>query len=166
MKPKIKKQLPYDFIFDELEGTDYLVKPMFGGHAVYVGEKIVLILNNKERLKEDMGIWVCIPDEFTQEMKTEFPQLKGVSFFEDENSAWQCLREKETDFEPLALEFCKMIKRGDPRIGRIPKPKKIKAKAKVEEQVQAPKKKKTEQAEAKKARKHQKRLTALKKRKR
>lgn len=133
---KIKKQIPYDFIFDELEGTDYCTKPMFGATAVYVGHKIMLILYKKDVPKNDpmindMGIWVCIPDEHTLEMKAQFPQLRGVSFFENENSAWQCLRETDDDFEELALRFCKMIKKGDPRIGRIPKPKKSKAKKKT-----------------------------------
>lgn len=147
---KIKKQLPYDFVLEELTGTDYYTKPMFGCTAIYVGHKIMLILRKKEKMDDDTGIWICIPDEFTEEVKAEFPQLRGVSFFSDENSAWQCLHETNEDFEPLALQFCKMIKKGDPRIGRIPKPKK----------------KKTEQAKAKKAKKHTKKLAALKKRKR
>lgn len=132
---KIKKQIPYDFIFNELDGVDYITKPMFGCTAVYVGHKIVLILYKKDKvegkknpLPEDVGIWVCIPDEYTQEMKKEFPQLRGVSFFENENSAWQCLPESHEDFESLALKFCRLIKKGDPRIGRIPKPKSKKKK--------------------------------------
>jgi len=168
MKPKLKKQLPYDFIFDELEGVEYHVKHMFGGHGVYVGDKIIFILYKKEKLNEDMGIWVCIPNEHTIEMKKEYPQLQGVSFFEDDNSAWQVLRETDIDFEPLALEFCKLVKKGDPRIGRMPKPKKKKLSTKVEATVpEAPvrKTKKLEQANAKKAKKHLKRLNAERKRK-
>ena len=53
-----------------------------------------------------------------------------MTFFENENSAWQCLRETEETFEELSLQFCKMIKKSDPRIGRTPKPKKLKAKKK------------------------------------
>lgn len=165
---KIKKQIPYDFILEELTGTDYDTKPMFGCTAIYVGDKIMLILRKKEEMDEDTGLWVCIPDEYTQEMKAKYPQLKGVSFFSAEDSAWQCLHETNEDFEPLALEFCKMIKKGDPRIGRMPKPKKKKLIAKVEAAapIHAPKKKKTEQAEAKKARKKLKAQLAAKKRKR
>jgi hypothetical protein len=75
-------------------------------------------------LDADVGIWLCIPNEHTLEMKAQFPELRGVSFFENENSAWQCLPESNPDFEELVLKFCKMIKRGDVRIGRLPKPKK------------------------------------------
>ena len=72
----------------------------------------------------DTGIWVCIPDEFVGDMKRRFPMLRGVSFFENENSAWQNLPEECSEFEEVALELCKMIKKGTPLIGRVPKQKK------------------------------------------
>ena len=131
MKKQTKKQIPYEFILEELSGLDTHTRPMFGCTAIYVGSKIVLVLRKKEKMDLDTGIWVCIPDEYTLEMKTKFPILKGVTFFENENSAWQCLRETEEEFEALALQFCKMIKKGDPSIGRIPKPKKLKSKKKI-----------------------------------
>ena len=126
------KRVPYDFVLEELSGLDVHTRPMFGCMAVYVGDKIVLVLRKKEEMDLDTGIWVCIPDNYTMEMKAKFPILKGVTFFENENSAWQCLRETEEDFEELSLLFCKMIKKGAPRIGRIPKQKKIKKEIKKE----------------------------------
>jgi hypothetical protein len=125
---KKTRSIPYEFILEELAGLDVHTRPMFGCTAIYVGDKIVLVLRKKEKMDLDTGVWVCIPDEFVDEMKKKFPILKGVTFFENENSAWQCLRETEEDFEELSLQFCKMIKKGDPMIGRIPKPKKIKSK--------------------------------------
>ena len=129
--PKVSKRPPYEFILDELAGLDLHTRRMFGCTAIYVGEKIMFVMykpapngSSPNALDGDIGIWVCIPNEHTLSMKSEFPQLRGVSFFQDENSAWQCLPESEPEFEELALKFCKMIKRGDLRIGRIPKPKK------------------------------------------
>jgi hypothetical protein len=88
--------------------------------------------SSSTELDADVGIWLCIPNEHTLEMKAQFPELRGVSFFENENSAWQCLPESHPDFEELALKFCKMIQKGDPRIGRLPKPKpKPKSKSKT-----------------------------------
>ena len=142
--PKTKKKPPYEFILDELSGLDVQTRRMFGCTAVYVGDKIVFVMYKPDRqsvedeinprsgdggsgvLDQDIGIWVCIPNEHTVSMKKEFPQLRGVSFFPDENSAWQCLPEEHPDFEVLALKFCSMVKKGDPRIGRLPKPKKKK----------------------------------------
>ncbi len=130
MKHTPRKQIPYDFILEELAGLDLHTKPMFGCTAIYIGSKIMLILRKKEKMDLDTGIWVCIPDESVQEIKLKFPMLKGVTFFENENSAWQCLGETEEDFEELCLKFCSLIKKGDPRIGRIPKAKKLKSKLK------------------------------------
>ena len=87
----------------------------------------MLILRKKEKMDLDTGIWVCIPDEHVLEMKKQFPMLKGVTFFEDENSVWQVLREKEEDFEELGLQFCSMIKKKHPWMGRVPKTKKRKS---------------------------------------
>jgi len=139
--PKIKKRPPYEFILDELAGLDLTTRRMFGCTAVYVGPKIMFVMYKPDPLNEedefiedgknktavldqDIGIWVCIPSEHAREVKSEFPQLRGVSFFQNENSAWQCLPESHPDFEEQALKFCRLIQKGDSRIGRLPKPKK------------------------------------------
>ena len=124
--PKTKKNPPYAFVTEALSGTDLRMRAMFGCTAVYVGEKITFVLCDREAMREDIGVWVCIPDEFTKPMKEAYPDLRGVSFFENENSAWQCLPASNPRFEELALHFCAMARRGDPRIGRIPKTKQTK----------------------------------------
>jgi hypothetical protein len=50
--------------------------------------------------------------------------LRGVSFFEDPDSAWQVLPESQPEFEEIALKLCAMIRKRDPRIGRVPKARK------------------------------------------
>ncbi len=137
---KPKKQVPYSYVLDELSSLDLHTNPMFGCTAVYVGPKIMLVLRKKAEMDLDTGIWVCIPDEFVVEMKKMFPILKGVTFFNNENSAWQNIRETEPDFEEVSLEICKLIKKGDPRIGRVPKPKKLKTKKATPKKVSAPRK--------------------------
>jgi len=100
---------------------------MFGCTAVYVASKIVLVLRKKEASDQDTGVWVCIPDEHVAAMKERYRMLRGVSFFEDPNSAWQVLHESDPAFEDTALELCSMIKKGTPLIGRVPK---VKSKSK------------------------------------
>ncbi len=128
MKPK--KSVPFDFVLDALQGLEVHTRPLFGCTAVYVGDKIVLVLRKKAKTDADTGIWVCIPDEHVREMKREFPMLRGVSFFENPDSAWQTLHESEPEFEELALKLCGMIRKRDVRIGRVPKVKKAKRKSK------------------------------------
>jgi hypothetical protein len=123
---KPKKSIPYEFVLEALSRMDLHTRPMFGCTSIYVGEKIMLVLRKKEKTDDDTGIWVCIPDEHVIEMKEAFPMLRGVSFFEDPNSAWQTLHESEPEFEELALKLCALIRKRDPRIGRIPKRKKPK----------------------------------------
>ena len=121
MRRSAKKPVPFDFVLDELSGLEVHTRPMFGCTAIYVGEKIMLVLRKKEKSDIDTGIWVCIPDEHVVEVKKEFPVLRGVSFFEDPNSAWQTLHESVPEFEEIAFEICGMIRKRDPRIGRVPK---------------------------------------------
>ncbi len=121
---KARRAVPFEFVLEELGGLDLHTRPMFGCTAVYVGSKIVLVLRKKEKMDADTGIWVCIPDEFVGDMKKRFPMLRGVSFFENEHSAWQNLPEENSSFEEVALELCGMIKKGTPLIGRVPKQKK------------------------------------------
>jgi len=119
--PEPKKGVPFEFVLEALSGTDLRTRAMFGCTAVYVGEKICFVLCDREKMQDDIGIWVCIPAEHTGAMKAQFPELRGVSFFENENSAWQCLPASHPRFEELALEFCGLVRRGNPAIGRLPK---------------------------------------------
>jgi len=129
--PEPKKSIPFEFVLEALASSDLRTRAMFGCTAVYVGEKIRFVLCDREKMRDDQGVWVCIPDEHTRAMKAEFPELRGVSFFENDESAWQCLPASHPRFEELALEFCALVKRGDPRIGRLPKGKPRRKKMKV-----------------------------------
>ncbi len=118
---KTKSPASFQFVLDELEGLEVRTQRMFGCTAVYVREKITFIFCDREQMKEDLGIWVCIPTEHCAQMRSEYPQLRSVSFFENENAAWQCLPQSCPEFEELALRFCALVRRGDPRLGRVPK---------------------------------------------
>ena len=104
---------------------------MFGAYAVYHEDKVLMILRKKEKSDPDTGVWLGIPDQFVQEIKNDFPILKDLTLFGSPPTAWQVLRESETDFEAAALEFCGLIKKQDERIGRIPKPKPIRKKSQI-----------------------------------
>lgn len=131
MSFKVKRPIPYQFVLDELEPLEPHTKPMFGCLAVYVGEKIVLVLREKESETQDNGVWLATSAEHHSSLKGEFPSMRSIEVFGGGVTSWQVLPADSDDFESLALRACELIREGDSRIGKIPKPKsKSKAKSK------------------------------------
>lgn len=114
-------RIPFDFVLERLESCCPVVRPMFGCHAVYVGERIVLMLRNKENHREDNGIWLAIAPEHQQALKKIFPALRCVRLLGEKASAWQNIPAEADDFEESALAACDMILKNDLRIGKVPK---------------------------------------------
>ena len=121
----VKKNIPFDFVFEYLEPLPYIVKPFFGCFAVYTGEKITLILRDKKDHPEVNGVWIATSFESHESLKQSFPSMCSVSIFNDGagETAWQMIPVNAPDFESSVLELCTLVRRGDKRIGRIPKKK-------------------------------------------
>ena len=101
---------------------------MFGCHAIYVAEKIVFIVRDKETVRECNGIWIATSHEHHKSLKKEFPSLESVSVLNNGNreTGWQMVHAEADDFESSAIHACELVLRNDPRIGKVPKPKKKK----------------------------------------
>ena len=125
------KKPPYEFVLDALDPLELRIKPMFGAHAIYHEDKILLILRKKSLTDKDTGVWFGIPDEFILDIKKAFPVLKDLTLFGTPPTAWQVLRESAPEFEETVFALCELIKKKDQRIGRIPKPKPLKKKKMV-----------------------------------
>ena len=98
---------------------------MFGCHAIYVREKIVLILRKKENDLHDSGVWLATTPDHHKSLKEKFPSMRPVGIF-GATSSWQNIPMEADDFEESVLTACEMILKNDPRIGKVPKPKKRK----------------------------------------
>lgn len=113
-------------------GPQVFTRPMFGALAVYVGDKIVFILRNRDEKKtsRDNGVWVAMPPEHTKTLCKEFPSLRPIELFENMGKknlpTWLNLPATDDRFEETALNFCELVINADERIGKIPKPKKRK----------------------------------------
>ena len=116
-----KKRPPYDFILEELDEVITNIKPMFGAYGVYRDHQILMILRKKEKMDNDTGLWLALPDQAVLEMKTLIPQLNDLQMFGQSPTAWQVVRETLPDFEEVCLQICELIRKKDPRIGRTPK---------------------------------------------
>ncbi len=125
-----KQQIPFSFILDYLMPLEPRIRPMFGSHAIYVGEKIVFIVRDRKTHTECNGIWMATSYEHHKSLKKEFPNMHSVYVLSDGKgeTGWQMLHAETDDFESAAIRACEMVLRGDERIGKIPKPKKKKKK--------------------------------------
>ena len=128
MNGRVKKGKPvaFDFVVEELFAVNPVVKPMFGCHAVYVRDKIVLILRSKEGVTHDNGVWIATTHEHHESLRKDFPSMRTISVFGRTESGWQNLPEDDENFEEAVMKVCKLIMRGDPRIGKKPNPRKKK----------------------------------------
>ena len=115
--------MPFEFVLGRLDPLKPILKPMFGCHAIYIGEKIVIVLRNKNEGTEDNGIWLATQREHHPGLSKDFPSLRSIRILGGENSAWQLLPLEADDFEESAMKLCDMILHHDPRIGKVPKSK-------------------------------------------
>lgn len=118
---KKKRTVPFEFVLDELADLNPYTKPMFGCEAVYIEEKIVLILRRRDSHLEDNGVWVATTAEHHQSLKRSLPSLRSIAVFGPGPTGWQVLPEDSDDFEESVLKACELIRRADPRIGKTPK---------------------------------------------
>jgi hypothetical protein len=122
MKREAKKTaIAFDFVLDELYALEPTVKPMFGCHAVYVKEKIVLILRRRETYPEDNGVWLATTREHHASPRKRLPGMRTIGLFGGAESGWQNLPADGERFEEEVMKACNLILRGDPRIGKTPK---------------------------------------------
>jgi hypothetical protein len=116
-----KKTAAFDFVLEELYSLEPTVKPMFGCHAVYVKEKIVLILRRKESYPDDNGVWLATTREHHESLRKTFCSMRSIGVFGGEESGWQNLPSDSEHFEEEVMKACNLILKGDPRIGKTPK---------------------------------------------
>src|ERR1700722_14852462 len=120
---KVKKQkaVPYEFVLDALANLPTETRTMFGCLAVYLGDKIVLILREGRNPPEDNGVWLATTQEHHQSLAREFPNMRSIQLFGNKITGWQVLPAETPDFEQAALHACELIVARDPRIGKVPK---------------------------------------------
>lgn len=117
---KQRKAIPHAFVLDAIAPLSPETRPMFGCRAVYVGDKIVLILRDKRDKTADNGVWLATTEEHHQSLRREFPSMRSIQVFGTEVTGWQVLPADAPDFEEAVLYACELVLAGDPRIGKVP----------------------------------------------
>ena len=118
---KQRKAVPFEFVLDALAGLPTETRTMFGCLAVYLGDKIVLILRERRNPPADNGVWLATTEEHHQSLAREFPSMRSIQLFGNKITGWQVLPADAADFEQAALRACELILARDPRIGKVPK---------------------------------------------
>jgi hypothetical protein len=118
--PKQRKPIPHSFVLDAISTLSPYTRPMFGCLAIYVKDKIVLILRDKPKSTADNGVWLATTQEHHQSLRREFPNMRSIQVLGKRVTGWQALPVDAPDFESAALRACELVLAGDPRIGKIP----------------------------------------------
>jgi hypothetical protein len=118
---KRRKALPYAFVLEALAPLAIETRSMFGCLAVYVGDKIVLLLRDRPKEIADNGVWLATTVEHHDSLRRDFPDMRSIRLFGKPVTGWQVLPADAPDFEQAALLACELIVARDPRIGKVPK---------------------------------------------
>ena len=117
---KPRKAVPFEFVLDTLATLSPHTRPLFGCLAVYVQDKIVLVLRDKRTSKEDNGVWLATTREHHESLRRDFPSMRSIKVLGKDVTGWQVLPVDAPDFEEAALRACELILAKDPRIGKVP----------------------------------------------
>jgi hypothetical protein len=101
--PKQRKPIPHAFVLDALSPLSPYTRPMFGCLAIYVRDRIVLILRDKAKNTADNGIWLATSQEHHQSLRREFPSMRSIQVLGKRVTDWQVLPLDAPDFESAAL---------------------------------------------------------------
>ena len=120
--PSKKRAVPHVFVLEALASVSPRTRLMFGCLAVYVDGKIMLALREKPSQPADNGVWLATTQEHHESLRRDFPSMRAIRAFGKPITGWQVLPTDASDFEEAALHACELILRRDPRIGKVPKP--------------------------------------------
>lgn len=117
-----RKVVPHEFVLDALMSVSPITRPMFGCLAVYVKEQIVFILRDRPDEAADNGVWLATTDDHHASLRREFPHMRSLAFVGRKVTHWQVLPADASNFEESALRACELVLARDPRIGKVPSP--------------------------------------------
>jgi hypothetical protein len=121
---RIKKKVPFAFALEELDALSPVIKPMFGGCIVYIGEKMALFLCDRENSPGFKGVLLATTPEDYRSLAREFSSTRDATPRKIGKHPWLHIPAGAVDFEEQVLKACELILNGDPRIGRAPEEKK------------------------------------------
>ena|SRR2546430_7175720 len=112
---------PYAWLWEPLTlEASFVLRAMFGAKAVYLGGKLVLCFIAKD--EPWRGLLICTDRKEHAPLIGEFPALRPHAVL----PKWLYLPESADSFERDADQVVQLVRRRDPRIGVVGKPKNAK----------------------------------------
>jgi hypothetical protein len=96
---------------------------MFSGFAVYVGDRLFIMLRDHVRTPQDNGVWLVLSEGANPAdagLRRDLPSLRPIQTVAAKISHWLLIPSDHVNFESEALRACDLILSRDPRLGRIP----------------------------------------------
>jgi|SRR5215472_12947986 hypothetical protein len=118
-----KKTFVNEWIFQVFEDhASFFTKRMFGGLAVYLFGRMMMILvePTKTGRWKWHGVLLCTDHARQPAILVEFPQLAPHDILKK----WLYLDSRDEDFEPVIERVAQAIARDDRRFGILPRPRK------------------------------------------
>lgn len=117
-----RKSPAFAFVLDELDELEPYTKPMFGCTAVYVGDRILVMLRERPSHADDNGVWLATSREHHESLRAELPSMRSIGVLAGGGvTGWQNIPADGESFEDEVLRACALVRSGDPRIGKVPK---------------------------------------------
>ena len=122
------KKVPFPFVIEMLTPLNPRINPMFGAFGVYVRDKIVFALRERDTHTDANGVWIATSKEHHESLRREMPSLQSIYLLSDGKgeTSWQMIPLDADDFETSVTRACELVLKNDPRIGNVPKKKRKK----------------------------------------
>ena len=121
--PKPKPRTPHTFVLETLAPLEPEVRRLFSGFAVYIADRLVMVLRDHAKCPQDNGIWLVLSegtDPDATSLRRDLPSLRPIETLGNKMSHWLLIPSDRADFETMALRACDLVLHRDPRQGRIP----------------------------------------------
>ncbi len=96
---------------------------MFSGFAVYVGDKIMLMLRDSLKSPHDNGVWLVFSESANpagDATRRDFPSLRPIGLLGGKIGHWRLIPADSPTFESESLHACELLLKHDARFGRVP----------------------------------------------
>ena len=116
-----RKTVPHAFVLDALASVSPETRRLFSCLGVYVGDKIIFALRDKQdETADDDGVWLATTVDHHKSLQRDFPNMRSIRVLGKKVTGWQLLPADAPDFEEAAMRACEFVIAGDPRIGKVP----------------------------------------------